>query len=71
MATYNTYLKNSAPQALGKQFQFADYAIWEKLWLQTVSAKKQGEYWKGKLFRVLHKNLENHAIYEGLAVCSI
>jgi hypothetical protein len=22
-------------------------------------------------FLVLHKNLENHAIYEGLAVCSI
>jgi pimeloyl-ACP methyl ester carboxylesterase/acyl carrier protein len=48
-ALYDAYMAGRPSPLPEPTLQFADYAVWQKEWLETDAAKAQLAYWKGKL----------------------
>jgi hypothetical protein len=48
-ALYQAFANNQPSPLAGLPIQYADYALWQREWLQTVAAKSQMDYWRYKL----------------------
>ncbi len=46
---YNTYAKGSAPSLHPLSIQYADFALWQRKWLQGEVLEAQLTYWKNQL----------------------
>ncbi|WP_315792608.1 non-ribosomal peptide synthetase [Bradyrhizobium sp. SZCCHNRI1002] len=48
-ALYEAYRTNAAPPLADPQVQYADYALWQRAWLQGEALERQLAYWKTRL----------------------
>ncbi|MFZ6027917.1 MAG: amino acid adenylation domain-containing protein [Chloroflexota bacterium] len=48
-AVYQAYVDGSAPALLPLPVQYADYAVWQRQWLQGEVLEQQMRYWKQQL----------------------
>ncbi|GER90131.1 hypothetical protein KDW_42930 [Dictyobacter vulcani] len=48
-AFYNAYSQGTAPTLPERTFQYADYAVWQRQWLQHEQFQQQLQYWKQHL----------------------
>ena len=46
---YDSYLNSHLPQLPPLSIQYADYAAWQRRWLQTADATRQLDYWREQL----------------------
>ncbi len=67
MEFYNAYLENRPAQLPDLNIQFADYAIWQKAYLQGEVLDKKLAYWKSKLQGVADLQLPYEHIPAGSA----
>ncbi len=44
-ALYAAYVEGSEPNLPALRIQYADYAIWQRTWLDSVVLREQAEYW--------------------------
>ena len=50
---YSSYVNGEKPQLEELKFQYADFSVWQRNWLQGEVFNKHIEYWKNKLVGVL------------------
>lgn len=48
-ALYSAFLRHEADPLAGLKIQYADYAIWQRQWLQGSLLEREAEYWKKAL----------------------
>ncbi len=48
-ALYDRYAKGETAELPPPALQFADFAVWERAWVETPAAARQEAYWKRKL----------------------
>ncbi len=49
MRLYEAFVNNQPPQLPDMKVQYADFAVWQRKWLQGKTLEKQLEYWKKQL----------------------
>jgi amino acid adenylation domain-containing protein len=48
-ALYSAFAEGNPSPLGGLEVQFADYAVWQRRWMETAEAARQLDYWRGKL----------------------
>ncbi|WP_331831757.1 amino acid adenylation domain-containing protein [Pseudomonas sp. LH21] len=46
---YESHLQGKAPQLPALAFQYADYAAWQRQWMEAGEQQRQLDYWKARL----------------------
>ena len=48
-ALYGAYVRGEADPLPELEVQYADYAVWQRQWMEGEVLREQGEYWKKTL----------------------